>query len=98
MVLVWGVFGNSVGSVGAAPASFCVWVGKAAPALGRYCDALQWGGRHLPAWCWYVGVEWGGCQVGWEEEDKVKNGKEKEEEGKGTQKDAPAMKEAEAEV
>ena len=40
----------------------------------------------------------GGWQVGWEEEDKVKNGKEKEKKGKGTQKDAPAMNEAEAEV
>ena len=59
LVLVWGVFGNSVGSVGAAPVSFCVWVGEAAPALGRYCEALQWGGMHLPAWCWCVGVEWG---------------------------------------
>ena len=33
------------------PASFCVWLGEAAPALGRYCDALQWWGRYLPAWC-----------------------------------------------
>ena len=55
----WGVFGNSVGSVGAAPVSFCVWVGKAAPALGCYCDALQWWSRYLPAWCWCVRVEWG---------------------------------------
>ena len=65
MGVEWGVGkfvgsgGESVGSVGAAPASFCVCAGKAAPALGRYCDALQWGGRHLPAWCWCVGVKWG---------------------------------------
>ena len=66
LVLVWGVFGNSVGSVGAAPASFCVWVGKAAPALRRNWRALRQGRRHLARWCSGVGVErglasrWGG--------------------------------------
>ena len=40
LVLVWGVFGNSVGSVGAAPASFCVCAGATAAALGT-CTHLH---------------------------------------------------------